>query len=91
MTNIAARWIPYMVFFLISLVVALLLLRHVSSAAGTPRVQYHVLETVPLDNAARLEAELNAYGQAGWELVLVDIGNVTKPMPRFVFKRVELP
>jgi hypothetical protein len=91
MTNIAARWIPYMVFFLISLVMALLLLRHVSSAAGTPRVQYHVLETVPLDNAARLEAELNAYGQAGWELVLVDIGNVTKPMPRFVFKRVELP
>jgi hypothetical protein len=80
-----------MVFFLISLVVAFLLVRHVSSAAGTPRVQYHVLETVPLDNAARLEAELNAYGQAGWELVLVDIGNVTKPMPRFVFKRVELP
>jgi len=90
-TNISARWIPYMVFFLISLVVAFLLVRHVSSAAGTPRVQYHVLETVPLDNAARLEAELNAYGQAGWELVLVDIGNVTKPMPRFVFKRVELP
>lgn len=91
MTNISARWIPYMVFFLISLVVALLLLRHVSSAAGTPRVQYHVLETLPLDSAARLEAELNAYGQTGWELVLVDIGNVTKPMPRFVFKRVELP
>ena len=91
MTNISARWIPYMVFFLISLVVALLLVRHVSSAAGTPRVQYHVLETLPLDNAARLEAELNAYGQAGWALVLVDIGNVTKPMPRFVFKRVELP
>lgn len=91
MTNISARWIPYMVFSLISLMVALLLVRHVSSATGTPRVQYHVLETLPLDNAARLEAELNAYGQAGWELVLVDIGNVTKPMPRFVFKRVELP
>ena len=80
-----------MMFFLISLVMAFLLVRHVSSAAGTPRVQYHVLETLPLDNTARLEAELNAYGQAGWELVLVDIGNVTKPMPRFVFKRVELP
>jgi hypothetical protein len=91
MTNISARWIPYMMFFLMSLVVAFLLLRHISSAAGTPRVQYHVLETLPLDNAARLEAELNAYGQTGWELVLVDIGNVTKPTPRFVFKRIELP
>ncbi|MGH7181824.1 MAG: hypothetical protein ACREJN_07600 [Nitrospiraceae bacterium] len=52
-----------------------------------------VMETPPLDNTARLEAELNAYGASDWEeeLVLVDIGNVTKPVPRFIFNRVELP
>ena len=91
MTNVSTRLIIYTAFFLISVVVAFLLLRHVSSAAGTTRVQYHVMETLSLDNAARLEAELNAYGQTGWELVLVDIGNVTKPVPRFIFKRIELP
>ena len=41
-----------------------------------------------MDNA-RMEAQLNELGQTGWELVLVDIGNVTKPAPRFIFKRVE--
>jgi hypothetical protein len=91
MTNVLARWIAYTAFFLVSLVIAFLLLRHVSTAAGTVRVQYHVLETLSLDNSARLEAELNSYGQTGWELVLVDIGNVTKPVPRFIFKRIELP
>jgi len=89
--NVSNRWMTYTAFFLVSLVMAFLLLRHVSSAAGTVRVQYHVLETLSLDNSARLEAELNAHGQTGWELVLVDIGNVTKPVPRFIFKRVELP
>jgi hypothetical protein len=91
MTNGLTRWMTYTAFFLVSLAMAFLLLRHPSSAAGTVRVQYHVLETLSLDNSARLEAELNAYGQTGWELVLVDIGNVTKPVPRFIFKRIELP
>jgi hypothetical protein len=91
MTNISTRWITHTAFFLVASVVALLLLRHVSSAAGAPRVQYRVLDSLSLDNNARLEAELNEYGQGGWELVLVDIGNVTKPVPRFIFKRVELP
>jgi hypothetical protein len=79
---------PLTGFFLIILVVALLLLWHVSSAAGAPRVQYRVMELLSLDNTAKMEAELNAFGQTGWELV--DIGNVTKPAPRFIFKRVAL-
>ena len=90
MTTVSTRWMTYTVFFIITTVVAFLLFRHVSSAAGTTRVQYQVLETLSLDNSTRLEAELNAYGQKGWELVLVDMGNVTKPVPRFIFKRVEL-
>ena len=91
MANTSTRWITLTAFFLISLVVGLLLLRHVSSAAGTPRVQYHVVELSAQADSAMLETELNALGQAGWELVLVNLGNVTRPAPRFIFKRVELP
>jgi hypothetical protein len=83
------RMIPTAV-LLVAFVAGLLFLQHVSSAAGVARVQYRVLESLALDNA-KLEAQLNEFGQTGWELVLVDIGNVTKPAPRFIFKRVELP
>ena len=91
MTNVSIRWMTLTALFFISLMVVFLLLRHVSSAAGAPRVQYHVLESLSQDDAVKLEAELNTYGQAGWELVLVNSGNVTRPAPRFIFKRVELP
>ena len=91
MPNVSTRWMTYAAFFVMSLVVAILLVRHGSSAASMTRVQYHVVETLSLDSTATLEAELNAYGQTGWELVLVDVANVTKPVPRFIFKRVEVP
>ncbi|MEP6935747.1 MAG: hypothetical protein ABI988_17705 [Nitrospirota bacterium] len=92
MTNVSTRWMTLTAFFFISLMVAFLLLLHESSAGGEPpRVQYHVLESLSQDDAVKLEAELNAYGQAGWELVLVNSGNVTRPSPRFIFKQVELP
>ena len=91
MTNLSFRWSAYLVFFFLSLVVAFVLLKQGSAAQGSARIQYHVLENLSLDNSARLEAELNAYGQTGWDLVLVDMGNVTKPAPRFILKRVEVP
>lgn len=90
MTHLATRRIKYIGFFLATLVVALLLFRPFSSAQGTPRVYYRVLDARPADSA-NLEAELNEYGQAGWDLVLIHIGNVTTPTPRFIFKRVEQP
>jgi hypothetical protein len=49
------------------------------------------VQSLPHDNCTRLQEELNVYGQGGWELVLVDIGNVTKPVPQYIFKRVEQP
>ena len=70
--------------------VALLLVRLAASAQGTPRVYYRVLDARTADSAS-LEAELNEYGQGGWDLVLIHIGNVTTPTPRFIFKRVEQP
>lgn len=91
MTKVTGRLIVSSVFFLMTVLVALLMSRHVSSAAKAPRVEYRVLESLSLDNNAKLEAELNQYGQTGWELVLVDMGNVTKPAPRFIFKRVDEP
>lgn len=77
-------------FLLATLVVALLLSRLVSSAQGTPRVHYRVLDARTADSAS-LEAELNEYGQSGWDLVLIHIGNVTTPTPRFIFKRLAQP
>lgn len=91
MTKVTGRWIFHSAFFFMTLLVTLLVSWHVSSAAKAPRVEYRVLESLSLDNNAKLEAELNQYGQTGWELVLVDMGNVTKPAPRFIFKRVEQP
>jgi hypothetical protein len=90
MTHLSTRWVKHLGFLLATLVVAVLLLRLVSSAQGTPRVHYRVLDARTADSAS-LEAELNEYGQTGWELVLIHIGNVTTPTPRFIFKRVEQP
>jgi hypothetical protein len=84
MRNLSTRWITFMAFFLVIVTLALFMFRH-ASAQGSSRVEYRVLQSLSPD---RLEEELNAYGQGGWELVLVDIGNVTKPSPRFIFKRV---
>jgi hypothetical protein len=84
MRNLSTRWITFMAFCLVIVTLALFMLRH-ASAQGSSRVEYRVLQSVSPD---RLEEELNTYGQGGWELVLVDIGNVTKPSPRFIFKRV---
>ena len=90
MTHLSTRWVKHLGFLLATLVVAVLLLRLVSSAQGTPRIHYRVLDARTADSAS-LEAELNEYGQTGWELVLIHIGNVTTPTPRFIFKRVEQP
>ena len=91
MTNVSARLILYTVFFLATVVVAVFLSRLVSSAADAPRVQYRVVDYLHLDSNVKLEAALNEYGQGGWELVLVDLGNVTSPSRRFILKRVERP
>ena len=91
MNNIFARWVTHTAFFLAALVIALFLLRLASTAAEAPRIQYRVVDLLHLDNNAKLEAELNQYGQGGWELVLVDLGNVTSPARRYILKRVTLP
>lgn len=90
MTKVSLGSVTLAAFLLMIIVAAIVPVRQVSSAAGPPRVEYRVLDSLSLDNTAKLEAELNEYGLAGWELVLVDIGNVTKPSPRFIFKRVEV-
>jgi hypothetical protein len=90
MTNLSTRWITFTAFLLVIVTLALFMLRH-ASAQGAPSIQYRVLQSLSVDNITTLEEELNAYGQGGWELVLVNSGNVTKPAPRFIFKRVAQP
>ena len=83
MTILSTRWITFTAFLLVIVTLAFFILRH-ASTAGAPRVQYRVVQSLPQDNNTRLEQELSMYGQDGWELVLVDIGNVTKPVPRYI-------
>lgn len=90
MSGLSPQWIRRLTLLLLVLVGALLLMRQGSSAQAVPRIEYRVLELLNLDNA-RLEARLNEYGRAGWDLALIDIGNVTKPQPRLILKRVEMP
>ena len=90
MRQLSIRWVKQIGFLVVTLIIALVLFRVVSSAQGTPRVHYRVLDARTSDSAS-LETELNEYGQAGWDLVLIHIGNVTTPTPRFIFKRVEQP
>ena len=62
MSHLSTRRVKHMGFLLATLVVAVLLLRLVSSAQGTPRVHYRVLDARTADSAS-FEAELNK--QAG--------------------------
>ena len=90
MTNLSTRWITFTGLLLVIVTLALFMLRH-ASAAGAPKVQYLVVQPSSVDDNTRLQEELNTYGQGGWELVLVVSGNVTKPFPRYIFKRVDQP
>src|SRR5262245_23748715 len=90
MTNLSTRWITFTAFLLVIVTLALFMLRH-ASAAGAPKVQYLVVQPLSQDDNTRLQEELNTYGQGGWELVLIVSGNVTKPFPRYIFKRVDQP
>jgi len=49
----------------------------------TKRYVYKVVD-VPPDNAA-MQTILNEYGAAGWELILIGMGDMTAP--RLVFKK----
>jgi len=56
------------------------------SAAGqeTKRYVYKVVD-VPAGSHAAMQSTLNEYGSAGWELILIGIGDMTTP--RLVFKK----
>ena len=57
-----------------------------SSAVGqeTKRYVYKVVD-VPAGSHAAMQSTLNEYGSAGWELILIGIGDMTTP--RLVFKK----
>jgi hypothetical protein len=88
MTGLSCSSLVRLLLLVLLMGAALEIVRQGSSAATAPRIEYRVLELLSLDNM-KLEAKLNEYGQAGWDLALIDIGNVTKPQPRLILKRVE--
>jgi hypothetical protein len=70
---------------LISMSVLSVVLWHHPAAEGqdAKRYVYKVVD-VPPDNSA-MQATLNEYGAAGWELILIGMGDMTTP--RLVFKK----
>ena len=68
-----------------SVIVLSMLLWRDSPAEGqeAKRYVYKVVD-VPPDNSA-MQTTLNEYGAAGWELILIGMGDMTTP--RLVFKK----
>ena len=54
-----------------------------AQAQEAKRYLYKVVD-VPPDNAA-MQTTLNEYGAAGWELILIGMGDMTQP--RLIFKK----
>jgi hypothetical protein len=71
------------------LLVAIVLLsisvwRHPPAEAQEAKRYLYKVVDVPPDNAA-MQTTLNEYGAAGWELILIGMGDMTTP--RLVFKK----
>ncbi|HEX2056333.1 MAG TPA: hypothetical protein VHF07_07555 [Nitrospiraceae bacterium] len=65
---------------------SLLLLKGIEQPAvaqDMKRFQYKIVEVLP--DTHTMQATLNEYGQSGWELVAVSMGDMTAP--RLVFKK----
>jgi hypothetical protein len=54
-----------------------------AKAQEPKRFQYRIVEVLP--DTQNMQAMLNEFGSAGWELVAVSMGNMTEP--RLIFKK----
>ncbi|WHZ14241.1 MAG: hypothetical protein OJF52_001076 [Nitrospira sp.] len=59
--------------------------RNLSSAADIKRIQYKVVEVT--SDALTLQATLDTYGRAGWDLVTVALGDIQSP--KLILKKSE--
>ena len=59
--------------------------RNLSSAADIKRIQYKVVEVT--GDAPTLQATLDTYGNAGWDLVTVALGDIQAP--KLILKKSE--
>ncbi len=59
--------------------------RNLSSAADVKRIQYKVVEVT--GDAPTLQATLDTYGNAGWDLVTVALGDIQAP--KLILKKSE--
>ena len=72
-------------FFVLAIVLSSVVAWHQPGAQGqeAKRYVYKVVD-VPTDNNA-MQTTLNEYGAAGWELIVLSMGDLTAP--RMVFKK----
>jgi hypothetical protein len=84
MNSTVFRLMHVTVLLLSVLVLSVFLWRHpLAQGQETKRYVYKVVD-VPPDNSA-MQTTLNEYGAAGWELILIGMGDMTSP--RLVFKK----
>ena len=84
MDSTAFRLLSVAMLLVATILLSVSIWRHpVAQAQEAKRFMYKVVD-VPPDNAA-MQTTLNEYGAAGWELILIGMGDMTTP--RLVFKK----
>lgn len=77
------RWVIAIGVLLLNLVIGMWLLHGPTSAEESKRFVYKVIDV--LGDTHALQAALNEYGNRGWELVAVAMGDIQ--VPRLIFKK----
>jgi len=54
-----------------------------AKAQEPKRFQYKIVEVLP--DSQNMQTKMNEFGASGWELVMVSMGDMTRP--RLIFKR----
>jgi hypothetical protein len=84
MDSTAFRLMHVAVLLLSIMVLSVVVLRHPSAEGQEAKRYVYKVVDVPPDNTA-MQTTLNEYGAAGWELILIGMGDMTTP--RLVFKK----
>ena len=84
MDSTASRLLSLAILLVAMILLSVAIWHHpVAQAQEAKRYLYKVVD-VPPDNTA-MQTTLNEYGAAGWELILIGMGDMTQP--RLIFKK----
>ena len=84
MDSLASRLLSLAILLVATILLFVSAWRHPEAQAQEAKRYLYKVVDVPPDNAA-MQTTLNEYGAAGWELILIGMGDMTTP--RLVFKK----